>query len=619
MGNLFLNVPSQAGNGAGAAVDFTTFGAIKTIVVTGDWPATMQPTINIECNNDPGQAGSWAPLASFRGGGEKTLFAAVMWIRARVTGFRGGTAPQIDIGGTDDGTVFATLVAPAGNGVGAAVDVSLLPTFKSAQVGGTFRGSVIVEFSEDGATEWAQFAAFNAGGIQSAPETAHWARVRRVGVPPNNPGLPIINLGATTTGGGAGGGTLTATNVLTFRPGSGITGPLVFDDWDDLYAKLVDLRTDADVDDSGIYTIVFDDQDGALAVPAGAYDMDRTTWIGVRWWRDSGNVTAGYQVEVTLDDGCAVANLARIEGLAITSDSADPAILVTDLQGITLEGTSIATTDAPTIQCEDGNCPIRLGDQASAAAGSIGGLVDAGVTIYLDGAHASLASNALVVGSIYSVLQVNASARVAWPMAATMTLTLQAAAGYYDNPAAGGNPNGILTAAIGTLAVSATGGTIYRNNNGATGWTSGVTVPDPLTVNNLTVNVDFNGDGTNDLFNTRLSGYFARTGTITPAALPAGETSDYDLSPGILSCERIRQATNAANSSLSGIVPIGVNGAEFLLLNLGPGTLTLLHEDASSAAANRFFLEGAANNVMGVGGLRILSYDATLARWTVAG
>lgn len=204
MANLFLNVPSQAGNGSGAAVDFTTFGATKTIVVAGSWPETMQPTINIEINNDAAQLGTWAPIATFQGTGEKTVDVACMWIRVRVSNYRSGSAPEVDIGGTDAGTLFASLPVPAGNGVGASVDISALGLFKTAQIGNAFRGSLIIEFSEDGGAEWAQFIALSAPGSASKVAAANFARVRRVGVPQVAPGSPLVTLGACDVGGGGG-------------------------------------------------------------------------------------------------------------------------------------------------------------------------------------------------------------------------------------------------------------------------------------------------------------------------------------------------------------------------------------------------------------------------------
>ena len=205
MANLFLNVPAPAGNGSGAAVDFSAFGAPKTIIVSGQW--TLIPTINVEINNDAVSTdGGWQSIFTVQGSGTVTVNVACRWIRVTISNHRGGMAPVVNIGGDDAGTTFAELVATAGNGVGAAVDVSALPELKTVQVSLEFRGSVIIETSNDGGTTWAQEMAFSNPGIQTAMFTADFMRVRRNGVPVVNPGLPLINIGACDTGGGGGGG-----------------------------------------------------------------------------------------------------------------------------------------------------------------------------------------------------------------------------------------------------------------------------------------------------------------------------------------------------------------------------------------------------------------------------
>ena len=124
-----------------------------------------------------------------------------------MSNFKGGQAPEVWVGSTDAGASFAALGAPVGNGAAAAVDVSTLPLFKTVQIGGTFRGEVIVEISEDGGVTWGQpFPGFQAPGFASEILAADFMRVRRVGVPANTPGLPIVNVGACDVGGGGGGG-----------------------------------------------------------------------------------------------------------------------------------------------------------------------------------------------------------------------------------------------------------------------------------------------------------------------------------------------------------------------------------------------------------------------------
>jgi hypothetical protein len=202
MPSIFLNLPAPVGNGAGAAVDVSAMGAVKTIVCGGN----ARATITVEINNAAlATDGSFAPVASFQNTGQITLRVAARWMRVRVSGYNpyiGGT-PEVDVGSTDSGTQFASLPVPTGNGVGAAVDVSALGPFSTVQVGNEFRGTLIVEVSEDG-VDWGQPFSFQTPGQQSQVVIAAWMRVRRIGVPTVNPGLPIVNVAAAVDGGGGG-------------------------------------------------------------------------------------------------------------------------------------------------------------------------------------------------------------------------------------------------------------------------------------------------------------------------------------------------------------------------------------------------------------------------------
>jgi hypothetical protein len=126
-------------------------------------------------------------------------------------------------------------------------------------------------------------------------------------------------------------------------------------------------------------------------------------------------------------------------------------------------------------------------------------------------------------------------------------------------------------------------------------------------------------DAITRLWQVRIDGYIQRGSAISPAALAAGQTDNYDISVPMAGANRIRQATDAANSALGGLVPIGLGGAEWILLNLGPGTLTLKHLAGGSAAANQFQLAGAVDRVIAANGAVLISYDATLSKWIVVG
>lgn len=220
MGNQYITLPVPTGDGAAAAVDVSTFGGLKSIVCAGD----ASSVINIEYNNDPGQAGGWQTLVTFQPRGQSTNVVACLWMRVRQSNYNKyvGGSPSVTLGGTDDGTQQATLPATAADGVGAAIDVSALGTTKTVQVGGTWRGNVIVEISEDG-SDWGQPFSFQTPGAQTLAVAAQFMRVRRSGVPQIGPGLPIVNVCAVESTGGGGGGSLDLPPITPPALPAGIT------------------------------------------------------------------------------------------------------------------------------------------------------------------------------------------------------------------------------------------------------------------------------------------------------------------------------------------------------------------------------------------------------------
>ena len=210
MANIFTSIPVPTANGSGAAVDVSSFGASKTISVAGILPGA----VIVEISNQLVPT-SWAPVASFSNPDGIVVNAAARWMRATVTGFVPGfvtPTATCDVGGTDDGATFANLPVTAGNGSGAAVDISSLGLFKTIVVGGTFGGNVQVELSEDGASNWSQIGfGFPQPGQQSQIVAAHFMRVTRGGVPTIAPGMPTVDVGgcAPVGGGGGGGGNVT--------------------------------------------------------------------------------------------------------------------------------------------------------------------------------------------------------------------------------------------------------------------------------------------------------------------------------------------------------------------------------------------------------------------------
>lgn len=102
---------------------------------------------------------------------------------------------------------------------------------------------------------------------------------------------------------------------------------------------------------------------------------------------------------------------------------------------------------------------------------------------------------------------------------------------------------------------------------------------------------------------------------ITPPALGAGSTNNYTPT-GWLTTSRVRQATNVAGSTVTGL-GAAVDGDVRLFENLGPGLLTLANESGSSLAANRIIGPGGVDLVLAVGGAAFMIYDGTSARWRV--
>jgi len=163
MGNLFIDLPVPSSNVPGIAVDVSAMGKTKTIILGG----TLNAAVTIEYATDA--AGTYfAPVQTFQGNGNVTVDVAAHWMRANVSGYKGG-AGNCDVGASDAGAVFVELP-----GDGSPANISGLPGFKTVVVPPSWSGNI--EVSEDG-TDWAQVMTFFGGGGQSRLFFAHYARV----------------------------------------------------------------------------------------------------------------------------------------------------------------------------------------------------------------------------------------------------------------------------------------------------------------------------------------------------------------------------------------------------------------------------------------------------------
>jgi hypothetical protein len=203
-----VSLPAPAGNGVGAWIDVSTFGALKTISVEGNG-TRISPFVIIECSNESAPSSAFT-LCQFVTPGEQTLEVACHWMRSRVTNYIGGGAPTVEVGGDDSGASFAQVAVPAGNGTGASIDVSSLGQFKTVQVLGAFRGNLTLEVSEDGGTTFVgvEGFSFQQPGFASAVIAADFFRVTRNGVPQVAPGTPEVWVAGANPVGGGGGGAL---------------------------------------------------------------------------------------------------------------------------------------------------------------------------------------------------------------------------------------------------------------------------------------------------------------------------------------------------------------------------------------------------------------------------
>ena len=566
MANQYVNLPLPVGNGAGAAVDVSTFGPFKTVVIDGNTSAIY----NIQFNNAAiATDGSWASLCSIQNKGQRTMFASARWMRVVVSGFnasQGGVA-SVDLGGDDLSPQFANLPVPATDGVGAAVDVSASAgTSRTVQIGGAFNGTLIIEISEDvGGVDWAPFASFQTPGFQVITADARWMRVRRQGTPQVNPGAPICNVAISAgSGGGGGGGSQTFLSVTTqnFALTPAITPAALALGNTNNYNPL----------GLGLTTRIRQATDPGNSTLTGlAAQSDGTMRIFE-------NLGPGTLTLANENAGSAAANRFTCPGAAdLTIASGGGVVLVYDATSVRWAVVAVTATTSTSFS------HIALTPAITPAA--------------------------LANGNNNNYNPANL---------ATSSVIRQA------TNAAGSTLTGLTAQGDGELRVITNlgpGQLIMTHEDANSTAANRFKLPnDAQCTLDIDCSITMIYDSTASRWRTQsdatvVSSEISVTPAISPAALAAGNTNDY-APAGVGITSVLRLATNAAGSTLTGMAAQN-DGDIRIIQNLGPARLTLSHENAASVAANRFTCTGDQDLILDIDCAAIAIYDTATSRWRI--
>lgn len=271
MANLTANLPVPNTDGVGASANTSLFGIDKTLTL--DISGRLVGLITVEISNDAGA--SWQSFKSFTTGGAYSLQVVAERMRIRRSGignFSGNPGSvNADIGAPEATPNYASLAVPAGNGDGAATNISAFGNLMTVVIAGPFAGAITLEVSDD---SYQPVRTFNAPGIYTIPIVGQLLRVRRRGInAAASPGTPTVSVGAVTVGGGGGGGGGNGTQyVFVYQPG-GTQADNVYTSWSDLVAAMSAV--------TGFKILEFDNtQNGGanIEVPAGTWDMTDVSW-----------------------------------------------------------------------------------------------------------------------------------------------------------------------------------------------------------------------------------------------------------------------------------------------------------------------------------------------------
>jgi hypothetical protein len=352
-------------------------------------------------------------------------------------------------------------------------------------------------------------------------------------------------------------------HCFTFRPDSGLTGPNVFDDFNDLYAAFDAERVAAQ--DSGCFKIIFDDQDiggpgNTVVLDSGpgdiTYDFEYATLVGVH---QDANVLLDIHDGGEDGDSLTIINALWFEGLTIRATGQDTAFTAFDDQTFTLTRTTflggggefvmdfiavsgiLHLNDESTIERDgvfpDGTAAVRIND----------GLV----TVHMNGANCRINANAFITGGGGQLTPIinSSSARFDFnqgDVGGTVDAEMSTASGYWTFGAPGVlvDPNGVVAATSGTLIMDEATGIVWRNVDGADVWVgAGVERLSADGAASPFIDTTFvSGTGTDlTLADGVIDGWIKRfvitggTGTITPANLADGNVVSWAVVPANVS------------------------------------------------------------------------------------
>ncbi len=167
MANQYVSLPVPAVDGVGAWVDTSLLAPGKVLSVDG---GPFSGTIYIEGSNDNQVSAAPVDVLPFTSDAQApaNCVATLQFMRVRRSGTITTTAgaPTVRVSAELGTNIFGALAVPAGNGVGAAIDLSGGGNLNTFNVVGSLVGveQLLIEISNDAGVTWSPALLFDSGG-----------------------------------------------------------------------------------------------------------------------------------------------------------------------------------------------------------------------------------------------------------------------------------------------------------------------------------------------------------------------------------------------------------------------------------------------------------------------